>query len=147
MLGEIDSVLQWTTTADLGTINSNYISTLSVVATSTVPKANLLYTLASGSLPPGLNLSYDGEIIGKINSFGTTNNPGLTVLDNAGLQLDGNTTTIDRQFKFTVRVQDHFGYSAITREFTVKVTDPDDKLYSNFYIRPMLKKEQRSNYE
>ena len=54
MLGEIDSVLQWTTTADLGTINSNYISTLSVVATSTVPKANLLYTLASGSLPPGL---------------------------------------------------------------------------------------------
>ena len=147
MLGEIDSVLQWTTTADLGTINSNYISTLSVVATSTVPKANLLYTLASGSLPPGLNLSYDGEIIGKINSFGTTNNPGLTVFDNAGLQLDGNTTTIDRQFKFTVRVQDHFGYSAITREFTVKVTDPDDKLYSNFYIRPMLKKEQRSNYE
>ena len=44
-------------------------------------------------------------------------------------------------------MQDHFGYSAITREFTVKVTDPDDKLYSNFYIRPMLKKEQRSNYE
>ena len=45
MLGEIDSVLAWTTKADLGTINSNYISTLSVIATSTVPRANLLYTL------------------------------------------------------------------------------------------------------
>ena len=147
MLGEIDSVLAWTTKADLGTINSNYISTLSVVATSTVPRANLLYTLTSGSLPPGLALSYDGEIIGKINSFGSVGNLGLTVFDNAGLQLDGNTTSIDRKFKFTVKVQDHFGYSAITREFTIQVTDPDDKLYSNLYIRPMLKTTQRSNYE
>ena len=47
---------------------------MSVVATSTVPRANLLYTLTSGSLPPGLALSYDGEIIGKINSFGSVGN-------------------------------------------------------------------------
>ena len=37
MLGEIDSVLNLTTTSDMGTIDSNYISTLSIQATSTVP--------------------------------------------------------------------------------------------------------------
>ena len=147
MLGEIDSVLNWTTTSDMGTIDSNYISTLSIQATSTVPNANLLYTLVSGSLPPGLNLGYDGQIIGKINSFGTTTAPGLTIFDNNNFKLDGNTTFIDRQFKFTVRVQDHFGYSAITREFSLKVTDPDDKLYSNLYIKPFLKLEKRSALE
>ena len=82
MLGEIDSVLTWTTASNIGTIDSNYISTLSIQATSTVPNANLLYTLVSGSLPPGLNLGYDGQIIGKINSFGTATAPGLTIFDN-----------------------------------------------------------------
>jgi len=147
MLGEVESVITWTTSADLGTISSNYISTLSVQATTSVPRANLLYTLQSGNLPPGLSLSYDGEIIGKINSFGSVGNPGLTVFDNNNLKLDGNTTLLDRQFKFTVRVQDHFGYSAITRQFTIKVTDPDNKLYSNIYMQPMMKSVKRQAYE
>lgn len=147
MLGEIDSVLTWTTASNLGIISSNYVSTLNVAATSTVPNANLLYTLVSGELPPGLFLSYDGEIIGKINSFGSVGNPGLTVFDNNNLLLDGATTSIDRQFTFTVKVQDHFGYSAITREFTVTVTDPDDKLYSNLFVKPFLKESQREDYE
>ena len=147
MLGEVDSVITWGSTTDLGTISSNYISTLSITASTNVPRARLLYTLVSGVLPPGLRLSYDGEIIGKINSFGTPTAPGLTVFDNAGLQLDGNTTFIDREFKFTARVQDHFGYSAITREFTLKVTDPDDKLYSNLYMQPFMKQNKRTAYE
>ena len=96
-----------TTDADLGTISSNYISTKNITATTTVPKARLLFTLVSGELPPGLNLSFDGEIIGKINSFGTPTAPGLTVFDNNNFQLDGNTTFLDREFKFTARVQDH----------------------------------------
>ncbi len=147
MLGEVDSVITWNTNQDLGTISSNYISTLSISATTNVPRARLLFTLVSGSLPPGLRLSYDGEIIGKINSFGSVGNPGLTVFDNANLQLDGNTTFIDREFKFTARVQDHLGYSAITREFTLKVTDPDDKLYSNLYMQPFMKQTKRQAYE
>ena len=112
-----------------------------------MPKARLLFTLVSGELPPGLNLSFDGEIIGKINSFGTPTAPGLTVFDNNNFQLDGNTTFLDREFKFTARVQDHFGYSAITREFTIKVTDPDDKLYSNLFVQPFMKTNKRQDYE
>jgi len=147
LLGEVDSTISWNTASNLGTISSNYISTLSVSATTNVPRAMLLYTLESGSLPPGLRLSYDGEIIGKINSFGTAENPGITVFDSQNLKLDANTTTIDRDFTFTVKARDQFGYSAITRTFNLSVTDPDDKLYSNLYMRPLLKQSQRLVYE
>ena len=146
MLGEIDSVLTWNTVSDLGTISSNYVSTLGISATSTVPNSNLLYSLQSGELPPGLKLSYDGQIIGKINSFGSSTLSGLTIIDTQNFTLDNNTTTLDRKYSFEVKVQDHFGYSAITKTFTVTVTDPDDKLYSNIFMRPFLKQQDRSDY-
>lgn len=146
LLGEVDSTINWITDPDLGSISANYISTLSVSATTTVPNAIMFYTLQSGRLPPGLDLSFDGEIIGKIRSFGTSSELGLTVFDNANFTLDGNSTTVDREYKFTVQARDQFGYSAITREFTIKVSDPDDKLYSNIYFNPLLKQEQRSVY-
>ena len=145
LLGEIDSVLTWNTDSALGTISSNYISTLSVNASTTVPNANLLYLLKSGSLPPGLRLGPGGDIIGKINSFGTASDPGLTIFDSQNLKLDGNTTSIDRDYSFTVTVQDHYGYSKIERNFTISVTDPDSKLYSNINVRPLLSEAQRKN--
>jgi hypothetical protein len=144
LLGEVNSNINWVTPSDLGDINSNFLSTLSVVATSDVPDAFVLYSLESGTLPPGLELAYDGEIIGKINNFGSVTTPGLTVFDSANLKLDGNTTSIDRTYKFTVKAQDHFGYSAITRTFSIDIADPDDKLYSNIYFSPLLKQEQRT---
>jgi len=146
LLGEVNSNITWSTAEDLGGINSNYISTLSVVAQTSVPQANVLYTLVSGRLPPGLELAFDGEIIGKINSFGSVDSLGLTVFDSANFVLDGNTTTVDRDYEFTIQARDHFGYSATTRTFTLSVTDPDDKLYSNVYFKPLLKSTQRSTY-
>ena len=147
LLGEVESTISWLTAADLGNIPSNYISTLSVKAQTSVPNATLLYSLESGRLPPGLRLSYDGELIGKINSFGTADNLGLTVFDNDTFTLDGATTSIDREFKFTIKARDQFGFSAIEREFTINVGDPDDKLYSNLYYKPLLKLNQRNTYK
>ena len=146
LLGEVNSNINWVTPSDLGDINSNFLSTLSVVATSDVPDAFVLYSVESGTLPPGLELAYDGEIIGKINNFGSVDSAGLTVFDSANLNLDGNTTSIDRTYTFTVKAQDHFGYSAITRTFTIDISDPDDKLYSNIYFSPLLKQEQRTTF-
>ena len=146
LLGEVNSNINWTTLPDLGDINSNYLSTLSVVATSDVPNAFVLYSLESGKLPPGLELAYDGEIIGKVNNFGSAGTPGLTVFDSANLKLDGNTTSIDRSYSFTVKAQDHFGYSATTRTFNIDVSDPDNKLYSNIYFSPLLKSSQRAAF-
>lgn len=146
LLGEIDSTIQWLTPANLGSISANYISTLSVTAQTTVTNASLIYTLESGTLPPGLSLSFDGEIIGKIRSFGTVEDKGLTTFDSQSFILDGNTTTVDRQFTFTIKAQDQFGYSAIQRQFTISVSDPDNKLYSNIYAQPFLSESKRRNF-
>lgn len=146
LLGEVNSDINWITNEDLGDINSNYISTLSIKARTSVPDATLLYRLVSGRLPPGLELAYDGEIIGKINSYGSEEAKGLTVFDSANLVLDGNTTSIDRNYAFTAEVQDHFGFSKIQRTFTISVSDPDDKLYTNLYYKPLLKPVQRVEY-
>ena len=146
MLGEVNSELTWQSESSLANISSNYISTLNLKAVSNIPKAKVLFTLESGRLPPGLSLNFDGEITGKINSFGSESEPGLTVFDNGNTIFDGNTTTVDRVFTFTAKARDQFNYSAITRTFTITVSDPDDKTYSNLFARPLLKREQRQTY-
>lgn len=79
VLGEVDSVIKYITPRDLGTINANFISTISVVAESSVPRAVLTYQLmatnADGTvskLPGGLSLNAAGEIIGKVKQYGDT---------------------------------------------------------------------------
>ena len=146
LIGEIDSTIQWLTPENLGSISANYVSTLSVSAQTTVPDARLIYTLESGTLPPGLSLSLDGEIIGKIRPFGDVSNPGLTVFDGQSFSLDGNTTTVDRKFAFTIKAQDQFGYSAIQRIFNITVSDPGNKQYSNIYAQPFMTETKRQNF-
>ena len=141
LLGEIESTINWTTAANLGTINANLISTFFVNATTTVPNAKVVYTLKSGKLPPGLSLSLSGEIIGKVRQFGDGTNAGLTTIDKSGTEttFDNNTTTIDKIYKFTVNAEDRFKFSQTTREFTITILDPDDNLYSNLYVKPFIK--------
>lgn len=146
LLGDVDSYIEFTTPSDLGTIGSNYTSTLLVNATTTIPNGKLLYSLVDGRLPPGLGLAFDGSITGKINKFGTAQNDGMTTFDTGFFTLDGNSTSIDRKFEFTVRVQDQYGYSAVEKSFFIAVGDPDNKLYSNLFFRPFLKREQRISF-
>ena len=70
ILGEVDSQTSWITTSDLGTLASNAISVLRVEAETSVPNSRVLYSLSSGRLPPGLQLTFDGEIVGTVNAFG-----------------------------------------------------------------------------
>ena len=72
IIGEIDSVITWYTDSNLGTINANFVSTMSINATSTATNANVLYTVIDGKLPTGLSLDLSGEIIGKVNQYGET---------------------------------------------------------------------------
>jgi len=83
IIGEIDSVIAWTTGSDLGEIDANYISTLAVNAVSNINNAVVLYSLESGRLPPGLTLDISGEIVGKVNQFGEVGSDtlGLTTFD------------------------------------------------------------------
>lgn len=146
ILGEVDSVITWLTPEYLGSISANFTSTFSVRAETTVPNAKLIYTLVSGRLPPGLSLIFDGEIVGKIRQFGDNENDGLTIFNSGTTLFDAGDTTIDRQFQFTVDARDRFGYSAIQRTFTIDVLDPNDLLYSNLYLKPLLKEQQRTEF-
>ena len=111
-----------------------------------MPAAILLYNVTAGTLPPGITLSLSGELIGKVRSFGTESNPGLTVFDNQQMQFDGNTTSLDRTYKFTIKAQDQFGFSAIEKQFSIKLADPDNKQYSNVFMRPLLPTAQRTSF-
>jgi len=70
MLGEVDSRITWLTDTNIGNINANLTSVFNVRAETSVPNAVLRYNLVSGRLPPGLGLSLDGEIFGKVQQFG-----------------------------------------------------------------------------
>jgi len=151
-IGEIDSVITWLTDANLGSINANFISNLSVAAVSTIPNAIVSYTLTSGSLPPGLTLNYDGEIIGKVNQFHNTASglAGLTRFyddiysSRTFITFDFDATTIDKQYTFTVQARDQYDYSATTRTFTLYVDTPNNISFSNIRTKPFLKQSQRT---
>ena len=150
VIGEIDSNIKWITPKNLGSINANFTSTLKLIAETTVPDTKMIYTLKSGKLPYGLTLNYDGEIIGAARQFGTVDNPGLTIFENKAVTWDGSLpgdTTFDRNYKFTVEARDRFKYTAIEQEFTLVVADLDNTQYTDIYMRPMLKDEQRRYYK
>ena len=69
---------------------------------------------------------------------------GLATFDSGDLILDGDSTTIDKSYKFTVNAEDQFGFSAVTRAFTIKVSDPEDYVYSNLVVQPFMKETQKS---
>jgi hypothetical protein len=142
-IGEIDSIMSWNSLENLGSIGANYVSTLFVSASSTVKDSVILYVKTSGELPPGLTLNLDGEITGKVKQFSTGTNDGLTTIDQGDFVLDNSTTTIDREFIFTIQARDILSYSAISRTFTLKLDTPNDRLYSNLHVRPFLKQNQR----
>ena len=155
IIGEIDSVITWLTAANLGSINANFISNLSVSASSTIPDAIVSYTLTNGALPPGLTLNYDGEIIGKVNQFynATSGLLGLTrFYDGAGssrtfITFDFDTTTVDKKYTFTVQARDQYDYSATERTFTLYVDTPNSISFSNIKTKPFLKQSQRTTWK
>lgn len=146
-LGDVDSVMTWETDSLLGTIDANFISNLRVSATSNIEGATLVYSLESGALPPGLTLELDGEITGKVNQYGTVNEPGITTFSDGvytNQTFDGGTTTMDTSYKFVVKSQDQFKYSSISREFTLNIDTPNDRLYSSIVARTFMSQQKRS---
>lgn len=152
LLGEVDSILSWETPSDLGSINANFISTLNVKAISNIENNTILYTITQGRLPPGLSLDLDGEIIGKVNQYavvdgsGNILSPGLTTFDFTSdvTTFDGDSSSVDRIYEFTVNAQDQYGYSAISKTFKISVETPNQLVYSNIRVKPFLKTEQRT---
>ncbi len=146
VLGNVDSTIRWITPETLPSLGANRISYLNVQAETTLEGANLRYDLISGKLPVGLQLKRNGEITGTVKQFGTTADPGLTTIDDRTTTFDGTSTTFDRKFTFKVLARDRFGYSALSRTFSITIIDLDTKLYSNVYMQPFLNTAQRNLY-
>lgn len=147
LLGEIDSTINFITDSLIGPIGANYVSTLKIEAETTLPNAQILYSITSGALPPGLTLNLDGEIVGKVRQFYDNPNPGLITLDNRTFTLDEGDTTLDRSFIFTVVAKDILQYSAVSKTFTLSIDTPNDRLYSSLIVKPFLKADQRNTFK
>jgi len=146
VIGEIDTNIKWITNSNLGKINANFTSTLKVEAVADTPDTTLIYQLVDGRLPSGMRLSTTGEIIGSANQFPDETTLGLTTFDNKTASFDGKLpgdTTFDRRFKFTVRARDRFSSVEIDKNFFIDVEDLDDTVYTDIYMKPLLKPEQR----
>jgi len=139
ILGEINSEMSWISPEDLGNIDANYISTLKIQASSILLDADIRYRVVKGELPPGLTLDRNGQIIGKVEQYGNgTDIKGMITFDNSTFSLDGNETSIDRRFEFVARAQDQANYSKIDKKFVLKINTPNDRLYSNIYIKAYM---------
>jgi hypothetical protein len=178
VIGDIDNTIKWNTDSNLGTIPANFVSDLEISA-STVLNSNLIYTITSGALPPGIELTTYGELVGKVNQYGTPNVARFTTIDDSALKLDakfttidanhqydilgtrglilfdsanprfsidGGVTTFDRIYKFTVYVKDQYGLSDSVKDFVLTVSTPNQKLYSNLKVQPLLNVAQRTNF-
>jgi hypothetical protein len=154
ILGSITSEMTWMSPSNLGAIPANYQSTLRVTAINNIPGSVVLYTLTSGSLPPGLSLGSDGELIGMPNQFyhEGTGQLGVTTFYDTDANghiiknqtFDHGTSTVDRQFTFTVTANDQYQYSALPKTFTLTVTTPNTLPFSNVYANPYLNLHQRN---
>jgi Putative Ig domain len=139
ILGEINSQMSWISPENLGAIDANYISTLKVQAASKLLNADVSYQLVYGQLPPGLSLDRNGEIVGKVEQYGNGSDiKGMTTFDSNEFSLDGDSTSIDRRFEFVVRAQDQANYSKIDKKFVLSINTPNDRLYSNIYIKAYM---------
>jgi hypothetical protein len=121
--GFIDENIEWITTSSLETIILGYVSDLKVEAVETINNAEIQYTLTSGALPPGLNLTSDGAICGQV-EYGSTGTYNFTVLA---------TTKNDKV--------------GIGRSFNLMTSDSDGVQYTKIYFKPFISKEKRREYQ
>ena len=104
VIGEVDIGIAFTTPSLVGTLTADIPSTLSIEAVTEATNRVLAYTVTAGSLPTGITLSEQGNLIGTIDPSDFTDST--------------------RSFAFTVTVSDQYQESATTKEFTVKIEIP-----------------------
>ena len=131
-IGQIDVGIAFTTAANLGTVIAGIPSLVAVTAEAAQSNRVLTYQITTGTLPAGLTLSEQGNIIGTVDltEFTTINGNEIT--------FDTNTTSFDRSYTFTITVSDQYQSAASSREFTLKVSLPYGKQYGNLSAQGLL---------
>ena len=104
VIGEIGIGIAFTTPTVIGTLTADVPSLLSIEAVAEENDRVLNYTKTSGSLPPGITLSRQGNIIGTIDPS------------------DFSDST--RAYTFTVSVSDQYQLLAASKDFTINIDIP-----------------------
>lgn len=143
VIGDPNSIINWISPADLGTIDNGNISELRIEAESAIGK-ELVYTLVdkkgiSCRLPQGLALLPTGEIVGRATFEAFT-------LDDYATTFDNDVLTIDRTATFVVQAETVDATASVTRTFTLKLNVIDKEPYENLYLKAMPSVEQRNIY-
>jgi hypothetical protein len=104
VIGEIDIGIAFTTPTVIGTLKADVPSLLSIEAVTEEPNRVLTYSITAGSLPTGITLSKQGNLIGAIDPSDFTDST--------------------RAYTFTVTVSDQYQEAATSKEFTVNLDIP-----------------------
>ena len=104
VIGELDIGIAFTTPETVGTLKANIPSLLNVEAVTDEANRVLSYSVTGGSLPTGITLSEQGNLIGTIDPSDFTDST--------------------RSFTFKVTVSDQYQDAATSKEFIVNVDIP-----------------------
>ena len=104
VIGEVGIGIAFTTPAVIGTLKAGIPSLLSIEAVAEETDRVFSYTKTSGSLPPGITLSVQGNLVGMIDPSDFTDST--------------------RAYTFTVSVSDQYQSLATSKEFTINIDIP-----------------------
>jgi hypothetical protein len=104
VIGEIDIGIAFTTPTLIGTLKADIPSLLSIEAVAEETNRVLSYSVTAGSLPTGITLSEQGNLIGTIDPSDFTDST--------------------RAYTFTVTVSDQYQSAATSKEFTINLDIP-----------------------
>jgi len=143
ILGDVNNVVEWLTSSDLGTINNGTTSELKIEAKSIVGKP-LVYSLydhkgVSCRLPQGLTLLPSGELSGRV-SFEAF------AVDDFNTTFDKDKLTFDRSYTFAVVAATNDNSASAIKQFTIKLGIIDEQPYENLYLKALPEMDQRQIY-
>ena len=104
VIGEIDIGIAFTTPTVVGTLTADIPSLLSIEAVAEETNRVLSYSVTSGSLPTGITLSEQGNLIGTIDPSDFTDST--------------------RSYTFTVTVSDQYQSAATSKALTLNIDIP-----------------------
>ena len=138
--GDIESFIRFVSNEKLGALMPGQISELAVVAENVNTDFSINYSIVGGQLPPGLSFNIDGTTQGSIEYNKNT------LIDGGALTFDQETTTIDKNWYFTVRASDVYRLSAVDQTFSITVVQDSSKEYTRIFVRPFLSATKRETY-
>ena len=140
VLGDITNTINWITSPNLGIIDNGSVSELSVSAKSNAGKS-LVYSIVTDQthLPQGLQLLPSGLISGRCTFEYYSLDQNTTVID-------GNATTFDNTYKFTVMASSTDNTASSTQTFTISINNFNKIPYENLYLKALPTIDQRQTF-